>query len=102
MPQLIQYAGYIPYNQSQTSVIFSWILSGFFVQFYLIFNQLTRSFLVLVSVAVDLQQKHGEMKSDEPALPLLSAGHSCRQTLWTSAKVTALLDLEYQQLWFTY
>ncbi|KKK22987.1 hypothetical protein P175DRAFT_0528964 [Aspergillus ochraceoroseus IBT 24754] len=35
MPQLIQYAGYIPYNQSQTCVIFSWILAGFFVQFYL-------------------------------------------------------------------
>ncbi|KXJ87309.1 oligopeptide transporter-like protein [Microdochium bolleyi] len=35
MPQLIQYAGFIPYNQSQTCVIFSWILAGFFTQFYL-------------------------------------------------------------------
>jgi len=34
-PQFIQYAGYIPYNASQTCVIFSQILSGFFVQFYL-------------------------------------------------------------------
>ncbi|KAF4459637.1 opt oligopeptide transporter [Fusarium albosuccineum] len=35
MPQFLQYAGYIPYNQSQTCVLFSWVLSGFFVQFYL-------------------------------------------------------------------
>lgn len=35
MPQFLQYAGYIPYNQSQTCVIFSQILAGFFVQFYL-------------------------------------------------------------------
>ncbi|KAK2016420.1 OPT oligopeptide transporter [Colletotrichum eremochloae] len=35
MPQLIQYAGYIPYNASQTCVIFSLIISGLFVQFYL-------------------------------------------------------------------
>ncbi|GKT52418.1 oligopeptide transporter 6 [Colletotrichum spaethianum] len=35
MPQLIQYAGYIPYNASQTCVIFSQVISGFFVQFYL-------------------------------------------------------------------
>ncbi|OJJ48593.1 hypothetical protein ASPZODRAFT_61713 [Penicilliopsis zonata CBS 506.65] len=35
MPQFIQYAGYIPYNQSQTCVIFSWIIAGFFVQYYL-------------------------------------------------------------------
>ncbi|CRG91734.1 Oligopeptide transporter 1 [Talaromyces islandicus] len=34
-PQFIQYAGYIPYNQSQTCVIFSQLLAGFFVQFYL-------------------------------------------------------------------
>ncbi|KFY75504.1 hypothetical protein V499_04546 [Pseudogymnoascus sp. VKM F-103] len=34
-PQFIQYAGYIPYNSSQTCVIFSQILAGFFVQFYL-------------------------------------------------------------------
>ncbi|KAK3994331.1 OPT oligopeptide transporter [Cladorrhinum sp. PSN332] len=35
MPQFIQYAGYIPYNQSQTCVLLSQLLSGFFVQFYL-------------------------------------------------------------------
>ncbi|KAJ5375411.1 Oligopeptide transporter OPT superfamily [Penicillium concentricum] len=35
LPQFIQYAGYIPYNQSQTCVLFSWILAGFYVQFYL-------------------------------------------------------------------
>lgn len=35
LPQLIQYAGYIPYNQSQTCVILSQLLAGFFVQFYL-------------------------------------------------------------------
>ncbi|KAF5012261.1 hypothetical protein FDECE_1642 [Fusarium decemcellulare] len=35
MPQFLQYAGYIPYNQTQTCVIFSWVISGFFVQFYL-------------------------------------------------------------------
>ena len=35
MPQLIQYAGYIPYNQSQTCVILSWTIAGFYVQYYL-------------------------------------------------------------------
>ncbi|KAJ6173590.1 hypothetical protein N7485_006402 [Penicillium canescens] len=35
MAQFIQYAGYIPYNQSQTCVLFSWILSGMYVQYYL-------------------------------------------------------------------
>ncbi|KAH9432120.1 hypothetical protein MCOR02_006824 [Pyricularia oryzae] len=35
MPQLIQYAGYIPYNASQTCVLFSQVISGFFIQFYL-------------------------------------------------------------------
>ncbi|KAJ5822830.1 Oligopeptide transporter OPT superfamily [Penicillium robsamsonii] len=35
LPQFIQYAGYIPYNQSQTCVLFTWILAGFYVQFYL-------------------------------------------------------------------
>ncbi|OJJ78095.1 hypothetical protein ASPBRDRAFT_114757 [Aspergillus brasiliensis CBS 101740] len=35
MAQFIQYAGYVPYNQSQTCVIFSWVLSGLFVQYYL-------------------------------------------------------------------
>ncbi|KAJ5364810.1 OPT oligopeptide transporter [Penicillium cataractarum] len=35
MPQFLQYAGYIPYNQSQTCVLFSQILGGFYVQWYL-------------------------------------------------------------------
>ncbi|KAH6874904.1 OPT oligopeptide transporter [Thelonectria olida] len=35
LPQLIQFAGYIPYNQSQTCVIFSQLIAGFFTQFYL-------------------------------------------------------------------
>ncbi|KAK2001328.1 OPT oligopeptide transporter [Colletotrichum falcatum] len=35
MPQLIQYAGFIPYNASQTCVIFSQLIAGFFVQFFL-------------------------------------------------------------------
>lgn len=35
MPQFIQYAGYIPYNASQTCVIFSQVITGFYVQFYL-------------------------------------------------------------------
>ncbi|KAH6603132.1 opt oligopeptide transporter [Trichoderma cornu-damae] len=35
MPQFIQYAGYIPYNASQTCVIFSQVITGFFTQFYL-------------------------------------------------------------------
>ncbi|KAJ4129652.1 hypothetical protein NW754_003934 [Fusarium falciforme] len=35
LPQFIQFAGYIPYNQSQTCVIFSQLIAGFFVQFYL-------------------------------------------------------------------
>jgi hypothetical protein len=34
-PQFIQYAGYIPYNASQTCVIFSQVIAGFFVQMYL-------------------------------------------------------------------
>ncbi|PSS03204.1 OPT oligopeptide transporter [Coniella lustricola] len=34
-PQFIQYAGYIPYNQSQTCVLLTWVLSGFFCQYYL-------------------------------------------------------------------
>ncbi|CAN9113053.1 unnamed protein product [Alternaria alternata] len=34
-PQFIQFAGYIPYNQSQTCVILSWTIVGFFTQFYL-------------------------------------------------------------------
>lgn len=35
MPQLIQYAGYLPYNQTQTCVVLTWVVSGFFVQLYL-------------------------------------------------------------------
>ncbi|KAM0513711.1 hypothetical protein ACHAPE_007537 [Trichoderma viride] len=35
MPQFIQYAGYIPYNASQTCVLLSQVLAGFFTQFYL-------------------------------------------------------------------
>ncbi|KAM3072319.1 hypothetical protein ACMFMG_009129 [Clarireedia jacksonii] len=35
MPQFIQYAGYIPYNASQTCVIFSQVAAGFFTQMYL-------------------------------------------------------------------
>ncbi|UKZ84010.1 hypothetical protein TrVFT333_011826 [Trichoderma virens FT-333] len=35
LPQFIQYAGYIPYNQSQTCVIWSQLVAGFFTQFYL-------------------------------------------------------------------
>ncbi|KAH6632556.1 OPT oligopeptide transporter [Chaetomium tenue] len=34
-PQLFQYAGYIPYNASQTCVLLSQVLAGFFVQLYL-------------------------------------------------------------------
>ena len=35
MPQLIQYAGYVPYNATQACVIFSQVIAGFFTQFYL-------------------------------------------------------------------
>ena len=31
----LQYAGYLPYNQTQTCVVFSWIIAGFYTQFYL-------------------------------------------------------------------
>lgn len=34
-PQLLSYVGYIPYNQSQTCVIFSQLLAGFYVQYWL-------------------------------------------------------------------
>ncbi|EMD91812.1 hypothetical protein COCC4DRAFT_160685 [Bipolaris maydis ATCC 48331] len=34
-PQFIQYAGYIPYNQSQTCILLSWVIVGFYTQFYL-------------------------------------------------------------------
>lgn len=35
MPQLMQYAGFIPYNQSQTCVILSWTIVGLYTQLYL-------------------------------------------------------------------
>ncbi|KAK4140253.1 OPT oligopeptide transporter [Dichotomopilus funicola] len=35
MPQFLQYAGYIPYNQSQTCVLLSQVIAGFYVQMYL-------------------------------------------------------------------
>ena len=35
LPQFIQYTGYIPYNQSQTCVLLTWTIAGFFTQFYL-------------------------------------------------------------------
>ncbi|KKY31697.1 putative opt oligopeptide transporter [Diaporthe ampelina] len=35
LPQFIQYAGFIPYNASQTCVILSQVIAGFFTQFYL-------------------------------------------------------------------
>ncbi|KAK0610964.1 OPT oligopeptide transporter [Immersiella caudata] len=35
LPQLIQYAGFIPHNASQTCVLTSQVLAGFFTQFYL-------------------------------------------------------------------
>ncbi|KAG6151218.1 hypothetical protein E4U37_005207 [Claviceps purpurea] len=55
MPQLIQYAGYIPYNQSQTCVILSWIITGFFSQFYLrnYKPRIFRDYMYLVTGAFD-------------------------------------------------
>jgi hypothetical protein len=35
LPQLIQYAGFIPQNATQTCVLTSQVLAGFFTQFYL-------------------------------------------------------------------
>jgi len=35
MPQFIQYAGYIPYNASQTCVLLSQVITGFFCQYWL-------------------------------------------------------------------
>lgn len=55
LPQLIQYAGFIPYNASQTCVIWSSIVAGFFCQFYLR-NYKPRAFknyLYLVTGAFD-------------------------------------------------
>jgi len=55
MPQLIQYAGYIPYNQSQTCVIFSSLGAGFFVQWYLRNRRprIFRDYSYLVTGALD-------------------------------------------------
>ncbi|KAK2601835.1 hypothetical protein QQS21_004618 [Conoideocrella luteorostrata] len=55
LPQLIQYAGFIPYNQSQTCVIFSWIIVGFFTQFYLrdYKPRIFRDYMYLVTGAWD-------------------------------------------------
>ncbi|KAG6284246.1 hypothetical protein E4U46_007369 [Claviceps purpurea] len=55
MPQLIQYAGYIPYNQSQTCVILSWTITGFFSQFYLrnYKPRIFRDYMYLVTGAFD-------------------------------------------------
>ncbi|KOS18852.1 Oligopeptide transporter 6 [Escovopsis weberi] len=35
LPQFIQYAGFIPYNATQTCVLLSQVIAGFFTQFYL-------------------------------------------------------------------
>lgn len=55
MPQFIQYAGYIPYNASQTCVIFSQLIAGFFVQFYLrnYRPNIFKNFSYLVTGALD-------------------------------------------------
>ncbi|KAK3313104.1 OPT oligopeptide transporter [Apodospora peruviana] len=55
MPQFIQYAGYIPYNQSQTCVLLSQVISGFFCQFYLrnYRPKIFKDYLYLVTGALD-------------------------------------------------
>ncbi|TEA22616.1 Oligopeptide transporter 6 [Colletotrichum sidae] len=55
LPQFIQYAGFIPYNQSQTCVIFSQLLTGFFTQFYLrnYRPRIFRDYSYLVTGAMD-------------------------------------------------
>ncbi|KAK8005060.1 OPT oligopeptide transporter protein-domain-containing protein [Apiospora arundinis] len=55
MAQFIQFAGYIPYNQSQTCVIFSQLIAGFFVQFYLrnYKPRVFRDYSYLVTAAFD-------------------------------------------------
>lgn len=35
LPQLLQYAGFVPYNQPQTCIILSGIIAGVFMQFYI-------------------------------------------------------------------
>ncbi|EQB44243.1 Oligopeptide transporter 6 [Colletotrichum gloeosporioides] len=54
-PQFIQYAGFIPYNQSQTCVIFSQLIAGFFTQFYLrnYRPRIFRDYSYLVTGAMD-------------------------------------------------
>ncbi|GKZ96811.1 hypothetical protein CBS147343_10742 [Aspergillus niger] len=55
MPQFIQYAGYVPYNQSQTCVLFSWVISGLFVQYYLrnYHPKIFKDYLYLITGAFD-------------------------------------------------
>ncbi|KAL7931377.1 OPT oligopeptide transporter domain-containing protein [Trichoderma chlorosporum] len=55
LPQFIQYAGYIPYNQSQTCVIWSQLVTGFFTQFYLrnYHPRIFRDYSYLVTGAFD-------------------------------------------------
>ncbi|KAK7946156.1 uncharacterized protein PG986_010477 [Apiospora aurea] len=55
MPQFIQFAGYIPYNASQTCVIFSQLIAGFFIQFYLrnYKPRVFRDYSYLVTAAFD-------------------------------------------------
>ncbi|GAB0138449.1 hypothetical protein EsDP_00006684 [Epichloe bromicola] len=55
MPQLLQYSGFIPYNQSQTCVILSYIVTGFFAQFYLrnYKPRIFRDYMYLVTGAFD-------------------------------------------------
>ncbi|KAJ5116567.1 hypothetical protein N7456_000915 [Penicillium angulare] len=53
--QFCQYAGYIPYNQTQTCMIFSIIISGFYVQYYLrnYRPQIFKDYSYLVTGAMD-------------------------------------------------
>ncbi|KAG6096698.1 hypothetical protein E4U30_001293 [Claviceps sp. LM220 group G6] len=55
MPQLLQYACYIPYNQSQTCVMLSWTITGLFSQFYLrnYKSRIFRDYMYLVTGAFD-------------------------------------------------
>ncbi|CAN8100192.1 unnamed protein product [Discula destructiva] len=55
LPQFIQYAGFIPYIQSQTCVLLSWCIAGFFCQFYLrnYRPRIFRDYMYLVTGAWD-------------------------------------------------
>ncbi|KAJ3339441.1 hypothetical protein HDU93_008256 [Gonapodya sp. JEL0774] len=55
MPQFIQYSGYIPYNASQTCILFSSVIAGFFTQFYLrIYKpKIFKDYMYLVTGALD-------------------------------------------------